>query len=229
MISKFLPLKFLGESILPTPKVKNLGVIMDADASFSPHITQVSRSCMYHIRDLARLRPHLNHDVAVLLANALVGSKLDYCNSLLYNLPKKVIKPLQRAQNILARIVTRNSRSTPASKSLHWLPVEHRISFKWNLLTYKALETGKPAYLKSYLQPYTSGRDTRRANATKKNLHTPFHKQKTYPKFSYLSRTFFYSAPRLWNSLPINIRTASSLGIMRRHLKTSLFSQAYPP
>jgi len=36
------------------------------------------------------------------------------------------------------------------------------------------------------------------------------------------------AAPRIWNSLPITIRTASTTNTFRRHLKTHLFS-ATPP
>ena len=37
-------------------------------------------------------------------------SKLDYCNSLLYNVPKNVIKKLQSVQNAPARLTTRSRR-----------------------------------------------------------------------------------------------------------------------
>src|SRR6218665_1432513 len=40
----------------PSP-VRNLGVIFDQNLSFSDHITQLSRSCFMHIRDLRRIRP----------------------------------------------------------------------------------------------------------------------------------------------------------------------------
>ena len=36
----------------PTSPVRNLGVIFDQNLSFSDHITQLSRSCFMHIRDL---------------------------------------------------------------------------------------------------------------------------------------------------------------------------------
>ena len=59
----------------------------------------------------------------------------------------------------LMSFVTRTSRFvsiTPARKKLHWLPIEYRIQFKVNLLTFKALHFLSPTYLKAYIEPYTS-------------------------------------------------------------------------
>ena len=60
------------------------------------------------------------------IANALVSSHLDYCNSLFRSLFFFNMLKLQYIQNTLGRIVTncnRYSRATPILKQLHWLPV----------------------------------------------------------------------------------------------------------
>ena len=41
------------------------------------------------------------------LVQALVMSRVDYNNALLYGLPKKSVAPLQRVQNAAARVVSR--------------------------------------------------------------------------------------------------------------------------
>lgn len=72
--------------------------------------------------------------------NAFVISRLDYCNSILYGLPKLEHEKLQRIQNIAARLITGTSRKdliTPVLKDLHWFPVRSRIVFIILLLTYK--------------------------------------------------------------------------------------------
>ena len=76
---------------------------------------------LYHIRDLFRIRNSLSLDLAKQIAVALVCSKLNYCNSLFYNIPEKDIARLQHIQNCLARVVTmapRFSRSDPILKRL---------------------------------------------------------------------------------------------------------------
>jgi len=67
-----------------------------------------------------------------MVASALVGSRLDYANSVLYGTTQKNISKLQKAQSLLARVVTCSPRSSQSSsynllQHLHWLPIKHRI------------------------------------------------------------------------------------------------------
>ena len=95
---------------------------------------------------LRRLRGYLTHHAALMAANALVGSRLDYCNSLFRSLSALDLRKLQCVQNSLARIVTNTtkySHITPVRKILHWLPIEQRSIFKTALLVYKFLNCGQ--------------------------------------------------------------------------------------
>ena len=58
----------------------------DAGFSFQSHISQIRQQCSYHSSDLTWIRRFLSKSVAITLANALVSSRLDYCNSLLYGI-----------------------------------------------------------------------------------------------------------------------------------------------
>src|SRR6188768_860423 len=98
-------ISFLGIPITPSIHARNLGVEFDSDLSFSQHISNVCRSSYYQIRQFRQLRSSIETNSAKLLANALVSSKLDYCNSLFYNLPSTSINRLQHIQNSLARFV----------------------------------------------------------------------------------------------------------------------------
>ena len=84
------PINILGNQVSPAQSVKNLGVVFDSNFSLSDHVSQVIKSTRVHARDLYRICPllDLNLDIntSVLLANALVSSKLDYCNSLFLSL-----------------------------------------------------------------------------------------------------------------------------------------------
>ena len=120
----FSPTHTLSQSITPVASVLNLGVTFHENFNFKQHISKTCRCCFYHIRDLRRIRRFLSLSADKTIATALVSSRLDYCNSLLYNTANKDIAKLQRFQNCLARVVTRSpcfSRSVPLLKSLHWL------------------------------------------------------------------------------------------------------------
>jgi len=77
---QFLPTTILGSKVTPCETVRNLGVYFDSALTFGDHISKTSKSCFPHLRDLRRIRRHLSLPVAVALANALVSSRLDYCN-----------------------------------------------------------------------------------------------------------------------------------------------------
>src|SRR6218665_1376855 len=90
--------------------VRNLGVTFDPHLSFSNHISNLSRSCFIHIRDIGRTQPVVDFKTASTIATSIVHSKLDYCNSLFLNLDSTQIQRLQLIQNSLARAVTRTPR-----------------------------------------------------------------------------------------------------------------------
>ena len=144
------PPTILGSPLCPAEWVKNLGVWFNSDFSLSKHVQNVCKSCFAQLRDFRHVRRFLNHDTCVLVANALVSSRLDYCNSLFRSLSKFNLCKLQGIQNSAARIVSNTSRYTtitPVLKNLHCLPVKHRSVFKTATLVYKFLHTGFPKYL----------------------------------------------------------------------------------
>ena len=111
-ISSHFLVSILGSLLHPVDSVRNLGVWFDADFSFSEHIKRTCKACFHQMRDLRRVRKYLTSEVAVLAANALVSSRLDYCNSLFRGLSGFNQHKLQSIQNTLARIVTNHRKYT---------------------------------------------------------------------------------------------------------------------
>ena len=231
-LANHFPINIMGNMVSPCSKVKNLGVIFDSTLSMSKHVSLVRSSCFYHIRDFSRIRRILSKSVAVTLANALVGSRLDYCNSLMYGITQKQSRRLQAIQNTLSRIISylpRRASTSNARKLLHWLPVEFRVKFKLLVITYKALNTHQPPYLAGCLNEYSCNRYTRRSNPDNKFLNIPVFIHKTHKSKSHFDCSFEIAAPSLWNSLPLHVRTATSLASFRSRLKCHFFTLAFPP
>ena len=212
-------LTFSDSTIDPCSTVRNLGVVFDADLNLKKQISTVSKSCHFFIRQLRQIRPILDHNSAVMLANSLVSSKLDFCNSLYAGLPKTSIHRLQLVQNSLVRAifpsVKRSEHITPLLRSLHWLPVEQRISFKIALITFKTLQFHSPKYLAKLLTIPNSSHNSRSASSSR--LFVPRVNSSTG------QRSFFFHAPTLWNSLPLDVRLSNSISVFRSKLKTFLF------
>ena len=125
---------------------------------------------------LRHIRSALTDDMANSIACALVGSRLDYANSVLFGVTQRNINRLQRVQNTLARIVTHTaalSRTPSASllNQLHWFPVDYRIKFKLAVITYNVIFSSEPAYLRSLLEFHAPARSLRSSSTNL--LHVP--------------------------------------------------------
>ena len=145
------------------------------------------------------------------------------CNSVLFNVTEKEISKLQGVQNCLARVVTKSHRFchiTHLLKSLHWLPARYRIKFKLCSLTYQALTSGQPVYIRNMLQPSRKVRTLRSSDLDQLNVPRV--------RTAVGSRAFSVAAPRLWNELPLEFRSAKTQISFRKKLKTYLFGQAFP-
>ena len=68
-------------------KVRDLGVIFDQFLNFDGYISSVCKSTHFHLRNIGRIRHLLSYDASAQLIHALISIRLEYCNSLLYNLP----------------------------------------------------------------------------------------------------------------------------------------------
>ncbi|XP_073328899.1 uncharacterized protein [Pagrus major] len=217
-------LSFDNINLSPSPSIRNLGIIMDSTLSFEQHISRLTQTAFFHLKNIARLRPLLSFSAAETLIHAFITSRLDYCNSILYGSSSKVLNKLQYIQNSAARLLT-HTRSrehiTPVLQNLHWLPVPHRINFKLLLLTHKALHNQAPPYLMDMLHHHTPSRNLRSSDA---NLLSPPLRTKHR---TWGDRAFSIAAPSLWNSLPKHIRDCPDSSTFKSLLKTHLFKLAF--
>ena len=102
----------LGSPLFPAESVKNLGVWFDSDFSLSKHVQNFCPSCFVQPCDFRHVRRFLTHDASVLVANAHVSSRLDYCNSLF------------RKLNLFSSIFVNYSASKIEQLDSHQIPVD---------------------------------------------------------------------------------------------------------
>ncbi len=152
--------------ITPSKTARNLGVGIDEKLNFKDHITKTARSCIFALYNI-KIRPFLSKHATQLLVQALVLSRLDYCNALLAGLPASFIKPLQLIQNAAARLTfnePKRTHVTPLFINLRWLPIAARIKFKALMFAYRTPSGSAPLYLSSLLQTYMPSRSLRSAS-----------------------------------------------------------------
>jgi len=91
------------------------------------------KSCYYQIKHIWLIRKYINDENCNTLVQALIISRLDYCNESLYNIPLSLTNHLQ----LLIFI--------------HWFLVQSRIIFKRCTIAYQTLSPGDPSCLFSTL------------------------------------------------------------------------------
>ncbi len=146
----------LGSSTITTEKInaRNLGVVIDEKLNFSDHIAKTVQSYRFALYNIKKIRPFLWEHATQLLVQALVLSRLDYCNALLAGLPASSIKPLQLIQNAAARLIFNEPKRT------HVTPLFINLL----MFAYKTITGSAPLYLNSLLQTYMPSRSLRSAN-----------------------------------------------------------------
>ncbi len=90
--------------------VKNVSVIIDSNLSFENHISHVTKTAFFHLRNIVKLRNVLPVSDAEKLVHAFMTSRLDYCNALLGGCPASSINKLQIVQNAAARVLIRSRK-----------------------------------------------------------------------------------------------------------------------
>ena len=105
-------------------------------------------------------------------------------------------------------------------RGLYWLPVKARIQFKMLRITFKAIHGLAPKYLFNLLTFQSSLYNPRSSGGIL--LSMPAVRSKTWG-----DRAFMVAAPRLWNSLPKELRAITNVNSFKAHIKTYLFRTSY--
>ena len=167
-----------------------------------------------------RIRKYLSYDNRKSIVQAIIMSRLDYCNGLLYGTVAVHVKlgKLQRLQNAAARLVCTVSRYdhiTPSLINLHWPPVTHRIEFKIVMLVHKYIYGVSPQYLLDLIKIKESLRYQLRSY----RAYNAYRTKKTLGDWA-----FENVAPKVWNRLRLEIRQLNTFKVL---LKTHLSKLAF--
>ncbi|KAK2189960.1 hypothetical protein NP493_92g03003 [Ridgeia piscesae] len=141
----------VGEATITASRcVQCLGVCIDRHLDMKKQVSQTISACSFYLRNINQISRFLPRPTKEHVVNAIITSRLDNCNALLYGTSAINITRLQRIQNTAARLIMRSPRSdsaTPLLRELHWLPIVCRVDFKLLVFTYKAMHNDAPVYL----------------------------------------------------------------------------------
>ena len=206
--------------------VKNLGFTLDSHLTMNAHVSNITRTCCFELRRLASIGRFLTSTATATLVSALALSRIDYCKSLLFGSTHDVTFHLQRMQNYAARVILRLSMSSSITthlKSLHWLPVIVRSTYKIACLCYHFHSSTAPSYVADMLHRKPSHTSINHSSScTMPLLNGPANSKATLG-----DRSFSFASSSIWISIPIDVRCAPSLSSFKSRLKTYLFRSVY--
>ena len=175
------------------------------------HVSNIAQTCYLELRRLASIRRFLTSTATATLVSAFVLSRIDYCNSLLFGSTHEMTSHLQQIQNYAARVILRlpmSSSITTHLKSLHWLLVKVRSTYKIACLCYCCHSSTAPSYVTDMLHINPSHtRNTRSSSYTMPLLNRLAHSKATLGDFS------FSFASSVWNSIPNDVRCGGGGGV----------------
>ena len=174
-----------------------------------PFINNTCKSAFSQLYNIRRIRKYLTTDTSKTLVHAMITCRIDYCNSLLCGLP-------------LITGTAKFSHITPVLRTLHWLPIKQRVQFKMLILIFKAINGLAPNYISNLVNILCPSKYLLRRN--NEILLKPYNGK---TKKTLGDRAFAVAAPRLFNSLPPEIRHETCFNTFKTKVKTFLFHTAF--
>ena len=212
----------IGNAQIPFKQsVKNLGFTLSCHLTMNAHVSNIARKFFIELCRFASISRFL-----ACTASAFVLSRIDYCHSLLFGSTHDVTSNLQRIQNYAAGVILRlpkSSRISTQLRSLHWLPVKVRSTYRIACLCYHCHSRTAPSYVPDMLQKKAAHtHNTRSSSYTMPLLNRPAHSKATLG-----DRSFYFACSSVWNSIPNDVRCALSLSSFMSCLQTYLFRSVY--
>ena len=118
--------------------------------------------------------------------------------------------------------VSKYSSTSKCLQTLHWLPICKRVDYKIPRTIYKCTIGQAPMNLQDLLVNAVPRRDGLHSSSMMYNLVVPqVHRQ------IFAARSFAVYAPRLWNSIPDDIKRVPTLESFKSRVKTLLYKRAF--
>lgn len=212
-----LYINFDGTEIIPSLSVKNLGVYMDRFMTFDVHIEEMRKKVMGILMYLNRIKDCIPVSIRTHIVKTLALSIINYAMKIWGSTNKTQIQKVQKLQNFAARIalgeVRKYEHITPHLNKLCWLKIKNKFIYDICIYIFKCLNNKIPSWLLSL--PRVGDYNTR-VTRQQNNLFVPPTRTLTG------DREMGVGGPKLWNSLPEEVKNCVSIHSFKRNLKAHL-------
>ena len=190
--------------------------MFDKHLDMHAHVTSGVKLCMLYTLNISWIRQYIDQFSCQTLIHAVISSRMDYSDCLLYGLPRTQIERLQKIRNIAVRVVSKRRKFdhiNPVLNYLHWLKFEQRILYNLILFTFKAIHWKTSNYLSELVQVYEPKRSLRLKNR-QTLLVLPKYNTTTYGTYA-----FKIGVPTELNNLPEHLRTITDFEQFKTRIK----------
>ena len=211
-----------SDDILNTNSVRYLGFHLGCKLKNKTHVNKLTSTLYTTIKHISSIHHCLDEETTKVLVQALVLSKLDYCNSMLVGSEQYHIDKLQWIMNMACRVIfrlTKYEHISPYMQKLNWLKVNERITYTLATFVYQCVKGDAPKYLSDILA-MTHGHNLKTSTFNKLPISRSNIAQVHNGSFKSVGAS-------IWNNLPNDITGCTTLEAFKRKLKTHLFRLSY--
>ncbi len=180
---------------------------------FDTHITHICKKSVGTIMYINRIKDNFSKKARIMVLQSLVLSIINYGIIIWGNTSQTQLQRVQKIQNFAAKVALGGSKFdhvTPYLRELKWLNIKNKYLYELALNIFNIITTNVP----SWLFPLPTSREMCAVNTRQQHqLHVPKTNTCT------ADRSVLVSGPKLWNSLPNNIRNKTSTGSFKTHLR----------
>ena len=212
-----------NEKLLRVYETKFLGIIIQANLKWTTHIRLLENKISKTLGVINKAKNILATPHLKILYRSLIEPYLNYC-SIVWANPEKttVLETLHKLQKRATRLIlfaSYRAHSKPLFQKLKILNIYDLCRTQILTFVYKSCNGLLPSNYKNYF------------TFTKDKHHYPTRSSKNYNLFRTNAQKLCRAnalvnrGPKFWNSLPIPIKSAPSIGIFKRLLKDHLVLQ----
>lgn len=220
--AELTPLRY-NNSVIPfSHTVKDLGLLIDSNLTWSSQINEVSRKFYASLHSVIRFKNFLPLSTKISLVNTLLLPIIDYADICYLDISEEYLNKLDRLLNTCIRFIFGLRKYDHISQyraKLKWLRIRERRNSRILCLLYSVLnDPNSPSYLKSSFN-YVADTHDRNLRSTY-SLHLAMPRHTT----SFLEKSFGVVAVHLWNELPSKVKRAPSKEVFKKLVRLHYFS-----
>lgn len=210
----------LNISINSTPirqvnKHKLLGLVIDDRLEWHAHVDSICKIMSKNLHLLSRLSQFTDVHSRQLFYYAHVQSHLDYASTVWDGCSDACLKRLNSLHRRAVKLITGKSEESTDQrmKRLKILPLRKLLLYNKGMMMFKVYHAHTPRYLSDLFSPAHSP-----YSSARRSLATP------RPRLDIFKNSLSYAGAKFWNSLPVHVTEAPSLGTFKSRLVNFLYA-----